>query len=176
MCFFGEVGYVSYVSVSVSYLVVVMGLDEWRFLEGKWKARSVEEDAFGEEGIVEGDHEFKVELGGKFLVQRERSYQGEREIHTMLGVMFYDEEEKLLRRKSFFSYGFVNNEVEIERSDGFVRFEITMEPVPEFFKGTHWRSYVRKVSDDVVVDALESSEDGSNFTLFGETRMERVPD
>ena len=25
-----------------------MGLDEWKFLEGKWKASSGEEDAFGE--------------------------------------------------------------------------------------------------------------------------------
>lgn len=149
-------------------------MDEWKFLEGKWKARSVEEGAFSEEGYVEGDHEIRVDLGGKFLVHRERSYQGEREIHTMLGVIFYDEEEGLLRRKNFFSYGFVNNEVEIERDEGFVRFKITMEPVPEFFKGTHWRSYLRKVSDDVVLDALESSKDGVNYELFGETRMERV--
>ncbi len=151
-----------------------MGLDEWRFLEGKWKARSVEEDAFGEEGIVEGDHEFKVELGDKFIVQRERSYQGEKTIHTMLGVMFYDEEAKLLRRKSFFSYGFVNNEVEIERGEGFVWFVISMEPVPEFFKGKHWRSYLKKVSEDEVIEALESSKDGVEFILFGETRMVRV--
>ena len=151
-----------------------MGLDEWMFLEGKWKAKSVEEDAFGEEGIVEGDHEFTIELGDKFIVQRERSYQGERTIHTMLGVMFYDEEAKLLRRKSFFSYGFVNNEKEIERSEGFIRFEIMMEPVPDFFKGTHWRSYIKKISDDIVVEALESSKNGVEYTLFGETRMERV--
>lgn len=151
-----------------------MGLDEWKFLEGKWKAKSVEENAFGEEGIVEGDHEFTIDLGGKFIVQRERSYQGEREIHSMLGVMFYDEVAGILRRKNFFSYGFVNNEEEIERSEGFVRFQITMEPVPEFFKGTHWRSYLKKVSDDVVLDALESSKDGIEYTLFGETKMERV--
>ncbi len=152
----------------------ILGLDAWLFLEGKWKARSVEEDAFGEEGVVEGDHEFKVDLGGKFIVQRERSYQGEREIHSMLGVMFYDEEAGRLIRKNFFSYGFVNNEVEYERDGDTVKFEITMEPIPEFFKGTHWRSYLRKVSDDVVIDALESSKDGVEYSLFGETRMERV--
>lgn len=151
-----------------------MGLDKWKFLVGKWKAWSNEEDAFGEEGIVEGDHEYKLDLGGGFITQRERSYQGEREIHTMLGVMFFDEEAKLLRRKSFFSYGFVNNEVEIERGEGFVRFQITMEPIPEFFKGMQWRSYIRKVSDDEVVEALESSKDGVEYTLFGETRMTRV--
>jgi hypothetical protein len=50
--------------------------------------------------------------------------------------MFCDEEENLLRRKTFFSYGFVKNEVEIYRDESMVRFEIDMEPVPEFFKGT----------------------------------------
>jgi len=52
------------------------------FLEGKWKATAVEENSFGEEGVVEGDNEFKVDLGGKFITGRERSYQGEREVHT----------------------------------------------------------------------------------------------
>ena len=151
-----------------------MGLESWMFLEGKWKARAVEENSFGEEGVVEGDNEFKVDLGGKFITGRKRSYQGEREVHTLLTVLFYDEEEKLLKRKSFFSYGFVNNEVEIESEDGFVRFQITMEPVTEFFKGTVWRSYIRKVSDDVVLEGLESSKDGVEYALFGETRMERV--
>ena len=50
-----------------------MGLDKWKFLVGKWKAWSNEEDAFGEEGIVEGDHEYKLDLGGGFITQRERS-------------------------------------------------------------------------------------------------------
>ena len=151
-----------------------MGLESWMFLEGKWKARAVEENSFGEEGVVEGDNEFKVDLGGKFITGRERSYRGDTEVHTLLTVMFYDEEAKLLRRKAFFSYGFVNNEVEIESSDGFVRFQITMEPITEFFKGTVWRSYIKKVSDDVVLEGLESSKDGVEYTLFGETRMERV--
>lgn len=152
----------------------MVGLDDWRFLEGTWHARSAEEDAFGEEGYVEGEHVFKADLGGKFITGRERSYQGEREIHTALSVLFYDEEEGLLRRKTFFSYGFVNNEVEIERDGPMVRFEIEMEQVPESFKGTRWRSYLKRVSDDTVLDGLESSQDGVNYSLFGETVLKRV--
>jgi hypothetical protein len=155
-------------------MISMTGLDDWKFLEGTWKARSAEENTFGEEGYVEGEHVFKVDLGGKFVTGRERSYQGEREIHTALSVLFYDEEESLLRRKTFFSYGFVNNEVEIERDGSMVRFEIVMEPVPEFFKGTKWRSYLRKVSDDTVLDGLESYKDGINYSLFGETILKRV--
>lgn len=151
-----------------------MGLDDWKFLEGTWKARSAEEHSFGEEGYVEGEHVFKVDLGSKFITGRERSYQGEREIHTALSVMFHDEEENLLRRKTFFSYGFVNNEVEIERNESLVRFEINMEPVPKSFKGTKWRSYLKKVSEDTVLDGLESSKDGKNYSLFGETILKRV--
>ena len=151
-----------------------MSLDSWRFLEGTWKARSAEENAFGEEGYVEGDHVFKVDLSGKFIVGRERSYQGEREIHTALSVMFYDEEDNLFRRKTFFSYGFVNNETEFMHGEDIIRFEINMEPVPEYFKGTKWRSFIRKISDDKLLDGLESSQDGVNFELFGETELIRV--
>ena len=88
--------------------------------------------------------------------------------------MFYDEEENLLRRKTSFSYGFVNNEVEIERDESMVRFEIDMEPGPEFFKGLHWRRYLRKVSEDTVLDGLESSPDGADYGLFGETITSQI--
>jgi hypothetical protein len=68
----------------------------------------------------------------------------------------------------------VNNEVEIERDESMVRFEINMEPVPKFFKGTKWRSYLKKVSEDTVLDGLESSQDGLNYSLFGETKLVRI--
>ena len=49
-----------------------------------------------------------------------------------------------------------------------------MEPIPEFFKGTKWRSYIKKVSEDKVLDGLESSQDGVKYDLFGETLLTRV--
>lgn len=39
-------------------------LDDWRFLEGKWKRASSQADEVGEKGIVESRHFFSEELGG----------------------------------------------------------------------------------------------------------------
>lgn len=154
--------------------LVLTGIDDWKTLIGEWKARSSQENEFGEEGYVDSVHKFKMDLGDGFITGRERSYQGDKEIHTMLSVLWYDGEEDLFRRKSFFSYGFVNNEVEYYRDENTLRFEITMEPITPFFKGTKWRSYITKVDDDTLIEGLESSKDGGEYTLLGETVMKRV--
>jgi hypothetical protein len=88
--------------------------------------------------------------------------------------MFYDKRNKKVLRKMFFSYGFVNNEVEIERTDTFLRFDVAIEPTPQAFDGMTWRSYLRKVSDTETQDGLESAKSGEDFTLFGEVVSKKI--
>ena len=56
-------------------MVSMVSLDEWKFLVGRWKGRSSQDNEFGEEGIVEGYHVFSLELDKVFIMGRHDSYQ-----------------------------------------------------------------------------------------------------
>ena len=85
--------------------------------------------------------------------------------------MFFDGAEQKFKRKTFFSYGFVNNEVEYLRNEKEVRFDITMEPLSKSFQGTRWRSFTRKISEDKVAVGLEVTKESEEFKSYGETIM-----
>ncbi len=149
-------------------------LDAWRFLVEEWKAASAEENEFGEEGVIEGRHVFTEELGGSFIVCKHESWQGERPVNSSISLLYYDPGSDRFLRKSAFSYGFVNNEVEIYRDEGVIRFEIEMAPVTAFFVGTRWRSFIEKVSEDEVREGLEVARGDEDYESFGVTVLKRV--
>ncbi len=149
-------------------------LDAWRFLVGEWKAASAEEDEFGEEGIIEGRHVFTEELGGSYIMCKHESWQGERPVNSSISLMYYDPGSDRFLRKTAFSYGFVNNEVEYFRDENVIRFEIEMEPVTEFFVGSRWRSFIEKVSEDEVREGLEVARGDGDYENFGVTVLKRV--
>ena len=70
----------------------------------------------------------------------------------------------------------MNNEVELERIETFLRFEITMEPVPQSFDGMRWRSYVKKICVTEIRAGLEAAKPGVDFSSYGETIMVKVED
>nr|KXH73630.1 MAG: hypothetical protein AM324_06800 [Candidatus Thorarchaeota archaeon SMTZ1-83] len=147
-------------------------LETWHFLVGEWRGYS--KDQFGGEGLIEISSLFTLEMNAIYLMSvHEARREGALE-NQSVALMFYDTRNRRFLRKTFFSYGFVNNEVEYMSSDSEIRFEITSEPNPEAFASMRWRSYIRKVSDHEVRMGLESANEGEDFVSYGETIMERV--
>lgn len=147
-------------------------LDEWRFLIGEWK--STAENQFGEEGKIEGVAVFSSEPSDKFIMAKGETRSGSRLVNKSISLFFFDPAEKKFRRKTFFSYGFVNNEVECARDKGEIKFDITMEPLPKNFEGTRWRSFIRKISENKVAMGLEVAKEGEEFKRYGETILTKV--
>jgi len=147
-------------------------LDEWRFLVGTWKSSA--KGQFGEKGVVEGVTVFSYEPSEAFITAKgENSCEG-RLLNKSISILFYDNNEKKFRRKTFFSYGFVNNEVECARSKDEIRFDVTMEPLPKQFEGMRWRSFIRKISNDKAAVGLEVAEKGEDFKNYGETVLTKT--
>ncbi|MDF1538987.1 MAG: hypothetical protein P1Q69_08790 [Candidatus Thorarchaeota archaeon] len=145
-------------------------LSNWHFLIGKWKGGST--DQYGDKGEIVSTVTFSMELG-KYIIGKHDSYRNGKLENASIGVMFYDLRNELMRRKTFFSYGFVNNEVEYHRTESEILFEVISEPVPQAFDGMKWRSYLRKVSDTEIRIGLESAKGGEDFTSYGETILRK---
>jgi len=142
-------------------------LDEWRFLDGKWKGTS--KDEFGEKGITESVAVFSMEPSEKFILGKEEGWCEGRLLNRSISLLFFDKAQGKFKRKSFFSYGFVNNEVEYARSSDEIRFEVQVEPLPKEFEGIRWRSYMKKISDTKVAMGLEMAKGEGEFKRYGET-------
>ncbi len=147
-------------------------LDDWLFLIGEWKGRS--EDEFGGEGVIETSSVFTLELGDNVIHGKQESVRNDAIENQSISMMFYDKRNKKFIRKTFFNYGFVNNEVEYERSETKIHFDVILEPTPQAFDKMKWRSYIRKVSDDEIRMGLEVAKPGEDFTSYGENVLVRV--
>lgn len=142
-------------------------LNEWRFLVGEWKGTS--KDEFGEKGIIESVVVFSLEPSERFIMAEGETWNEGRLVNRSISLLFYDSNEQKFKRKSFFSYGFVNNEVEYARSDKEIRFNIETEPLPKQFEGMRWRSYIRKISEKKIAMGLEMAKGEEDFKRYGET-------
>ncbi|MHA2432062.1 MAG: hypothetical protein ACXADO_02400 [Candidatus Thorarchaeota archaeon] len=147
-------------------------MENWHFLVGEWRGYS--KDQFGGEGLIETSTLFTLEMNARYLMSVQEARRDGTLENQSVGLMFYDTRDKRFLRKTFFSYGFVNNEVEYESSDSEIHFEITSEPTPKAFDSMRWRSYIRKVSEHEVRMGLESANEGEGFISYGETIMTRV--
>ena len=146
-------------------------LQDWHFLLGEWKGGS--DDQFGGEGEIKVTTIFSLELNGKYIMSKHEAHRNDKLENASIGLMFYDARNKIILRKTFFNYGFVNNEVEYERSENEIRFEVVLEPVPQSFDGMKWRSYIKKISESEIRLGLESAKDGEDFKSFGETILKK---
>jgi hypothetical protein len=118
---------------------MVSPLDSWKLLVGEWKGESKTGKEFGEKERVEGTT-FSLEPSEKFIISKGEAWSGGRLVNKSISAMFYDSVEQKFKRKTFFSYGFVNNEVEHSRSENEIKFHVTIEPPQKQFAGTRWRS------------------------------------
>jgi hypothetical protein len=147
-------------------------LEDWYFLIGQWKDDST--DQFDETGEIASTARFTLELGGGAIMGKHETKQNGKIINQSIGLLFFDVLTKVFRRKSFFSYGFVNNEVSYEHSSTIIRFDVTSEPLPTQFEGMRYRSYITKVSPTQILLGLEHAKKGEDFQLYGETQLEKV--
>lgn len=142
-------------------------LDEWRFLVGEWKGTA--KDQFGEKRVTESKHIFSMNPSEKFIMGEHEAWNEGRLVNKSISLLFYDTTTEKFRRKSFYSYGFVNNEVECTRDSKEIEFDIAVEPLPKEFEGIQWRSYIRKISEKKVAMGLEMARGREEFRRFGET-------
>jgi hypothetical protein len=49
-----------------------------------------------------------------------------------------------------------------------------IEPLPEMFKGTRWRSFIEKVNEDEAREGLEVEKRDGDYENFGVTLLKRV--
>lgn len=147
-------------------------LDDWWFLVGTWK--SFAKGQFDEKGVVEGVAVFSCEPSEAFIMAKGESWSEGRLLNKSISLLFYDKDKGKFRRKTFFSYGFVNNEVESARDKNEIRFDITMEPLPKSFEGTRWRSFMRKISDTQIAMGLEIAKGEGEFQSYGETILTKT--
>jgi hypothetical protein len=147
-------------------------LSDWRFLIGTWKSSA--EGQFGEKGVVEGVTVISYEPSEAFITAKGENWCEGRLLNKSISVLFYDGSEKKFRRKTFFSYGFVNNEVECARTKDEIRFDIVMEPLPKQFEEMKWRSFIRKISDNKVAMGLEVAKKADEFKNYGETILTKT--
>jgi hypothetical protein len=148
-------------------------LDEWRFLIGTWKGKA-EGGQFGVEGTIEDIGVFSCEPSEMFImVTGENRCEG-RILNKSISILFYDDTEKKFKRKTFFSYGFVNNEVECARTKNEIKFDITMEPLPKQYEGTRFRSFLKKISDTKIAMGMEVAREGKEFKSYGESILEKT--
>lgn len=147
-------------------------LDDWRFLVGTWKGKT-KSGQFGVKGTIDGTATFTCEPSSLFITATgENRSEGEL-VNKSISILFYDTAEGKFRRKTFFSYGFVNNEVEHTRTGNEIKFDITMEPTPKQYEGVRQRSYVRKISETKIATGLEFARGKEDFKKFGESILEK---
>jgi hypothetical protein len=142
-------------------------LDEWGFLVGEWKGTA--KDQFGEKGVTESKHVFSIEPSEKFVMGKHEAWNEGRLVNKSISLLFYDTTAKKFRRKSLYSYGFVNNEVESARDSDEIKFDITVEPLPKEFEGIQWRSHIRKISEKKAAMGLEMARGKEEIRRYGET-------
>ncbi|MFX1562708.1 MAG: hypothetical protein ACFFDP_05325 [Promethearchaeota archaeon] len=147
-------------------------LTDWYFLLGKWKGTS--EGQYNTVGKISSTIEFTLELNGKCIMAKHEAWTGKQFVNSSIGLLFYDQIENRFLRKVLYSYGFVNNDVEYTRNPTEIRFETTTEPLPRQFQGIHWHSYIKKNSETEIVLGMETSKNGKDFKLYGETVFQKV--
>jgi hypothetical protein len=158
----------------VSSMTSNSSLDEWKFLIGTWKGKT-KAGQFGEKGVIEGIALFSCEPSGSFIMGTGENWCEGRLLNKSISILFYDDGDKKFKRKTFFSYGFVNNEVECARTKDMVKFDIATEPLSmQVGSSMLWRSTIRKISDTKIATGLEMAKSGQEFKSYGESILEKT--
>jgi hypothetical protein len=147
-------------------------LEDWHFLLGEWQGQS--KDPESDEGVIETSDVYTLEMDGVYIMGRHKAVKDGKVVHEAISLMYHDKRTKKLRRKSAYSYGFVNNEVEFERTKDVVRFDIEMEPSPQAFDGMRWKSYINKISENEIREGLEVAKGEEDFTTYADNASKKI--
>jgi hypothetical protein len=149
-------------------------LGEWKFLIGTWKGKT-KAGQFGEKGVIEGTAVFSCKPSESFIMGTGENWCEGRLLNKSISILFYDEGERKFRRKTFFSYGFVNNEIEYARTQDAIKFDIITEPSSmQVGPGMLWRSTIRKISSTKIAAGLEMAKPRQEFKSYGESILEKT--
>lgn len=147
-------------------------LKRFEFLIGHWKSRA--ENQFGEKGVIEGVLECLHEPSEKFIAMIGESRTDGKLVNRGLSYLMWDENIKKYIRKSFYSYGWILNEIGSLDGDRLTLDVVSMDGEPDYFKGTRWRSFIQKYSENEIGTGLEVAKDNGPFKLYGESRAKRI--
>ena len=147
-------------------------LKRLEFLIGHWKSRA--ENQFGEKGVIEGVFECSHDPSERFIAMTGESRSDGKLVNRGVSYLIWDENVKKYVRKSFYSYGWILNEIGSLDGDRLVLDVVSMDGEPDYFRGTRWRSFIQKYSENEIGTGLEVARDNGPFTIYGESRAKRI--
>lgn len=151
------------------------GLDSLQRLEyliGRWKSRA--ENQFGEKGVIEGTFECSHSPSGNCIATIGESRSDGKLVNSAATYLIWDQNIRKYVRKSIYSYGWILNEVGILNGDRLVLDVISIDGEPDYFKGTKWRSFIQKYSENEIGTGLEVAKADGPFKPYGESRAKRI--
>ena len=147
------------------------GLERLEFLLGSWKGRSV--DQFGEKGTLESTLECTHEPSEHFVQLRGETKKGGKVLNRAVEFITYDPGVRRYVYKRMWSMGFIENGTGGWKDPDTLQFQIKFDSEPPFFRGTLWRSFIRKYSDNEIGTGLYTAKKGQRYRLYGETKLTR---
>ena len=147
-----------------------------RALEGKWEG-----ETSGQPGKGVSRREYRFDLGGRFLVARNRaeyepkSAGAKPEVHEDLGIFSYDRAAKKLVLRQFHVEGFVNEYVmEPPAADG-KTFEFVTVRIENIPAGWRAKESYRVIAADEIEETFSLAAPGKEFEVYSRTRLKRKP-
>ena len=146
--------------------------DPWanlRVLEGKWEGPTT-----GKPGKGITSREYRFEMNGKFLSERNKVVWEKAALHEDFSYLSYDTRLKKIVWRQFHSEGFVHEyTLDSVSADGkSLEFSsVRIENIPSGFQAKE--SY-RMLSADEIESTFWLAEPGKDFEVYTETRLKRV--
>ncbi len=140
-----------------------------RTLEGKWEGPTT-----GKPGKGITSRNYRFEMNGRFLSERNKVVWDKAEIHDDLSLLSYDARQKKIVWRQFHSEGFVHEyTLDSVSADGksLEFFSVRIENVPPGFRAKE--SY-RILSADELESTFWLAEPGKDFVVYTESRLKRV--
>ena len=148
-------------------------LDKLRFMLGEWKGHA--EGQFGEKGIIDSKFEVTQDPSERFITSHGESRHNGELVLRAINILLYDINIHKYVRKSAYSYGWILNAVgDWTTPDRLVFDVVSTDGEPEAFKGTRWRSFIQKYSENELGTGLEFAKKGEPFKSYGENIAKRV--
>jgi hypothetical protein len=147
-------------------------MDRLGFLLGRWKGLSV--DQFGEKGTLESTLECTQEPSEHFIQLSGETRKDGKLLNRSVEFVTYDSAVRKYVYKRMWSMGFVENGVGGWKGNDTLLFQIRFDSEPPFFRGTLWKSFIRRYSDDEIGTGLYTAKKGQRYRLYGETRLNRT--
>ena len=164
-------------AISVSITTVAQS-DSWvpiRVFEGRWEGTIT-----GQPGKQFSSREYRFELGGKFLSQRDKSvYEPRpgdtgRKTREDFGYFSYDTNLKKIVWRQFHSEGFVNEyTLDSVSADG-KSFEFVTVRIENLAPGWRAKKSYRVLSSDEIEEAFSLAPPGKEFDVYTVGHLKRV--